>query len=169
MRHGKRWTISEILSLQREFELLGLTVTQMADKHKRSESSIMFKLHAEGLIPSIEQPAVTKMKMTPVKKEMMTPVKKEMMDADEDAESDTDSSSDYNDEDSEYVCNFDDKMSDVSEEVDNVSNSEVFDKLSDRVWNLESSVSQIGVMVKQLLDNMATKKTTKKLAPLRKV
>ena len=163
-RHGKRWTINEVLSLHREFELLGWTVKQMADKHKRSEASIMFKLHAEGLT---SEPTVPRVKMTPVKKDMVVETRAE----DEDAESDTDSSSDYDDEDSEYVCKFDDNMSDVSQEdeEEDDANSEVVDKLSDRVWNLESNVTQISKMVKQLLDNMVTKRSPKKLAPLRKV
>ena len=35
-RHGNRWNVDEVLSLQREYELLEWTVQQIADKHKRS-------------------------------------------------------------------------------------------------------------------------------------
>jgi len=141
-RHGKRWTVSEILSLEREYELLGWTIKQIAEKHQRSESSIMFKLESEGLMKS----TFVSTKKTIAKKTI-----------DEDDVSDTDSSSDYDEKDA------------VSEVSDDESNSEVFDNLSARVWNLESNVSQIGTMVKQLLDQMVTKKTSKKLAPLRRV
>ena len=48
-RNGKRWTVNECLQLQREFELLGLSVAEISDRHKRSANAIMFKLDQEGL------------------------------------------------------------------------------------------------------------------------
>jgi hypothetical protein len=51
-RHGNRWTIREILSLQREYELLDLSVQQMASLHQRTETAILCKLEAEGFITS---------------------------------------------------------------------------------------------------------------------
>jgi len=47
-RFGNRWTINEVLSLQREFELLGLGIDEMAEKHRRTPNAIMFKLAHEG-------------------------------------------------------------------------------------------------------------------------
>ena len=47
-RSGNKWTINEILSLQREFELLGWSIDQIAEKHGRSPNAIMFKLSNEG-------------------------------------------------------------------------------------------------------------------------
>jgi hypothetical protein len=47
-RSGNKWTINEILSLQREFELLGWSIDQMAEKHGRTPNAIMFKLSNEG-------------------------------------------------------------------------------------------------------------------------
>jgi hypothetical protein len=41
-RHGKRWTTSEILNLQREYQLLNWSVYQIAEKHQRSIHSIHF-------------------------------------------------------------------------------------------------------------------------------
>ena len=35
-RAGFRWTVNEILSLQREFELLELSIDEIAEKHNRS-------------------------------------------------------------------------------------------------------------------------------------
>jgi hypothetical protein len=52
-RHGKRWTTSEVLNLQREYELLNWSVQDIAAKHQRSVDSILYKLHAEGLTPSL--------------------------------------------------------------------------------------------------------------------
>lgn len=47
-RAGFKWTVNEILSLQREFELLGWTIDEIALKHKRTPNSIMYKLDQEG-------------------------------------------------------------------------------------------------------------------------
>jgi hypothetical protein len=47
-RIGYKWNINECLRLQREFELLGLTIDEIATKHKRTPKAIMFKLDEEG-------------------------------------------------------------------------------------------------------------------------
>lgn len=49
-RHNKRWNVNEELALQREYELLEWTVSQIATKHERSDKSILFKLQKEGYI-----------------------------------------------------------------------------------------------------------------------
>jgi hypothetical protein len=49
-RHNKKWNINEELALQREYELLEWTVKQIASKHERSDTSILFKLQKEGFI-----------------------------------------------------------------------------------------------------------------------
>lgn len=48
-RNGKRWTVNECIQLQREFELLQLSVTEIALRHKRTPNAIMYKLDQEGL------------------------------------------------------------------------------------------------------------------------
>ena len=153
-RHGKRWSTSEVLNLQREYELLGWDVTQIATKHQRSVYSILYKLHAEGLTPSLyEATGYTR----PLAK-VAAKVNRARVVEDE-VESDTDSSSDYQDDVSEYKSD------------DEVSVDENVNTLSDRVWSLETSVGQISTMVKQMFDQMSVQKKTKKtkkLAPLRK-
>jgi hypothetical protein len=47
-RIGNKWTVNEVLSLQREYELLGWSVDQIAIKHRRTANAIMYKLHQEG-------------------------------------------------------------------------------------------------------------------------
>ena len=42
-RNGNRWTVNELLSLQREYELLEWTVQQIAVKHQRPERAILFR------------------------------------------------------------------------------------------------------------------------------
>lgn len=48
-RNGKRWTVNECIQLQREFELLQLSVAEIAVRHKRTPNSIMYKLDQDGL------------------------------------------------------------------------------------------------------------------------
>lgn len=48
-RNGYKWTINECLRLEREFDLLQLTVPEIAALHSRTDYAIMCKLHAEGL------------------------------------------------------------------------------------------------------------------------
>jgi hypothetical protein len=47
-RSNKQWSVNECLQLQREYELLGMSVDEIAVKHKRSTRAIMFKLAQEG-------------------------------------------------------------------------------------------------------------------------
>jgi uncharacterized protein with NRDE domain len=47
-RCGNRWTVNECLQLQREFELLGLSIDEIATRHQRSPNAIMFKIDMEG-------------------------------------------------------------------------------------------------------------------------
>jgi hypothetical protein len=49
-RTGYKWNINEILSLQREYELLELSIEDIALRHKRSVSAIIFKLEAESIL-----------------------------------------------------------------------------------------------------------------------
>jgi hypothetical protein len=61
---------------------------------------------------------------------------------------------DYEDEQDDETLSVDDKESDV-------------DKLTERVWNLETSVKDIGSMVSKMFDSWVTKKAVKR-EPLRK-
>ena len=47
-RSGFRWSVNEVLALQREFELLGLSIDEIAQKHNRTTNAIIFKLDQEG-------------------------------------------------------------------------------------------------------------------------
>jgi hypothetical protein len=148
-RYGKKWSTSEVLALQREYELLNWSVQQIAEKHQRSVQSILYKLLAEGLTSSLHG-------ATGYTTEVNSPVAKVSAKTrvveDEDEESDTDSSSDFNDND---------ESDDDEEYIDKNVNT-----LSDRVWNLETHVGEIKTMVKEMFDKMSNQKNTKRLAPL---
>jgi len=180
-RQGAKWTINEELSLHREFDLLKMYIEDIATKHQRSVMSIVYKLQAEGLVTDI----------TVQHYKHLNNCKKSKKDEEEDVLSyDNDSSSDYvddgddneEDSDSEYdvekvskynvekVPDSEDEYADMPDLVDADDISEV-DKLTDRVWSLETSVNQIGNMVKSLFDELSSNKKTskkKKLSPLRK-
>ena len=47
-RFGNRWTINECLQLEREFDLLELSIDEMAERHHRTPNAIMLKLDSEG-------------------------------------------------------------------------------------------------------------------------
>ncbi len=48
-RHNKKWTVTELLALQREYELLDWSIAQIALKHQRTPNAIMHRLDYEGL------------------------------------------------------------------------------------------------------------------------
>jgi hypothetical protein len=52
-RANKKWNINEILSLQREYQLLKMTIDEIAERHKRSAIAIAYKLKQEGFIDSL--------------------------------------------------------------------------------------------------------------------
>ena len=54
-RSGNKWTVNEILSLQREYELLEWTIQEIATKHQRSVIAILYKLYDERFIECWEQ------------------------------------------------------------------------------------------------------------------
>jgi hypothetical protein len=47
-RHANKWTVNECLRLNREFDLLKLTMPEIALRHGRTVNAIMFKIQAEG-------------------------------------------------------------------------------------------------------------------------
>jgi len=53
-RFGNKWTVNEVLSLQREYELLEMNVEEIALKHERTVMAIVYKLKAEGFIDRIQ-------------------------------------------------------------------------------------------------------------------
>ena len=52
-RNHFKWSINELLRLQREYELLEYDVFEIADLHQRSVSAIVFKLNSENIIKDI--------------------------------------------------------------------------------------------------------------------
>lgn len=51
-RNGNKWSVNELLKLQREYELLELNIQEISLLHQRSVDAILYKLEAEGFIES---------------------------------------------------------------------------------------------------------------------
>jgi len=49
-RNGFKWNVNEVLQLQREYELLGMSIQEIAKSHNRSGKAILCKLEREGFI-----------------------------------------------------------------------------------------------------------------------
>ena len=49
-RSFKKWNINELNRLQREYELLELSIQEIAKLHERSEKAILCRLEQEGFI-----------------------------------------------------------------------------------------------------------------------
>jgi hypothetical protein len=47
-RFGKKWTINEELALQREYQLLKLSMFEIALRHSRTQHAILYKLESEN-------------------------------------------------------------------------------------------------------------------------
>jgi len=131
-RSGNKWSVNEILSLQREYELLEMNILDIAMKHQRSVISILYKLESEGFIDSwYSARGFNEWSLSNENKDTF------MLNSEE---------------------------SNVSED-----DTSAVDKLVDRVWNLETTVSDISSMVKQMFNAMAESKASKKRQPLRKL
>ena len=124
-RYGFKWSINEILSLQREFELLGWNIDQIAEKHKRTANAIMYKLDQEGfadynvLYSNYHNLNALIPLHTPIDMEFELSLQHDDDDDDDDSES-------------------------------NFTNDDVAN-LSERVYGLEESVSEIRDMIKQMM------------------
>lgn len=145
-RAGFKWTVNEILSLQREFELLGWTIDQIALKHKRTPNAIMYKLDQEGLAD------YNALYMNYHDYNAKIPSKKTSslsLNYDYDTEiDDSDVDDDKNDED--YVDHPDSDNDQDDYDEDDYKQDEM-DNLSQRVYNLETVVYEIQIMVNQLM------------------
>ena len=153
-RSGNKWSIPELITLQREYELLELTVQEIAQRHKRSVCAIVARLESEGLV----EPGVL--------------ARGDVVNEDEDASVDSESVED-DDDDDDYKSGDSDSDSDCDSTEDVESEKSDVNKLSDRVWNLETSVNEIGGIVKQMMelmsnDRQAHAKSKAKRAPLRR-
>jgi hypothetical protein len=163
-RNGNKWTINEILSLQREYELLKWSIQQIASKHQRSINSILYKLENENFISSWNDArGFEKSYLHKLSKGSSTwkSISCDLND-DESIESfDDENDDDYEEEEEDEDDYEEDEQDDEDEEEDDNYDNQLI-KLNERVSTLETSFNDMNIMVKQLLDSLVDKKTKQK-------
>jgi len=108
-RSGYKWSVNECLRLEREYDLLKLSVSEIALLHERSDEAIMYKLDQEG---------IADYNHLYVKKNPTMFLKEEQQDEDSDEEEkDSDDSSNYEGSDEE-----DEEQEEEQEEAYNAYN-----------------------------------------------
>jgi hypothetical protein len=151
-RTGYKWSVNEILSLQREFELLGWSVEQIAEKHKRTPNAIMFKLDNEGfadynVLYSNNHELNSTMSVTRKAKTTQNFL----------SECD-DSSSEQSEEDNADEEYFDDGADEDDDDEYDVEEDEVAN-LSERVDGLEEGILEIRNMINKMMGLFTTNKS----------
>ena len=128
-RNGFKWTVNEIISLQREFELLNWDIDTIAAKHKRSARAIMFKLDQEGFAD--------------YNKLYYNYQKTLSSDTSATSLPQVNNEDDNEDEDNDYFENEDNEEDENDEDED--------DTLSDRVCVLETSILEVRDMLQKMM------------------
>ena len=152
-RHNYKWTINESLELEREYDLLKWSLSEMAKKHKRSEKAIAFRLYHEGIISDISE-------IYSGSSRALNNIRYEL---EMDSESDV---SEYlqSESESESETDFDDESETESEsesDADSIFSLEMIEKkennkVTERVDKLESSVSNMEGMLSRIYTYMTT-------------
>jgi DNA-directed RNA polymerase specialized sigma subunit len=153
-RNGNRWTINEILTLQREYELLEWSVYKIAEKHQRTVMAILCKLKAEQFISHFKE--ARGFDVEEYKKSIDESYNcQNNIEQEEDTE-DEDDAIKCCAEDDEYVPediyeDDDEEDNDYDYEVDEV------EQLTDRVWSIQTSVNEISSIVKSIFGLLSSK------------
>lgn len=154
-RHNYKWTINESLELEREYDLLKWSLSEMAKKHKRSEKAIAFRLYHEGIISDISE-------IYSGSSRALNNIRYELeMDSESDVSEYLQSESES---ESESETDFDDESETESEsesDADSIFSLEMIEKkennkVTERVDKLESSVSNMEGMLSRIYTYMTT-------------
>lgn len=144
-RNGYKWSINEILSLQREFELLGWDIDQIAAKHGRTVNAIMYKLDQEGfadyndLFSNYHYHSSNNAKLASSRTQRVVSLEPSLSDDDDTVIDD--------EQDEDYVDNCEEDDDDDDDEDDE-------DPLTERVCKLESGLDEIKHMLKMLTSSV---------------
>jgi hypothetical protein len=150
-RHNFKWNINECLALQREYELLEWTIQEIADKHERTVNAILYRLQYEGFIE------------TWVDATGYQEYSKGL------SYIDTNLGYSVNPYDyEEDVVEYDDYIvDDAVEDEDYEEEDHDISDLNQRVWGLETAVSDIKSMIGTLLAKFSNSTSAKPLKKLR--
>jgi hypothetical protein len=164
-RHNFKWNINEILSLQREYDLLEMNIQDISDKHERTIVAILYRLQQEKIIESwidargyqefskTQNYLVGSLDSSVNAYDYVEDVNNNETDDDDDYKD-----SDYEETEEDVTTEVEDESDDDDDEDDNIS------ALSQRVWGLETAVSDIKGMIGTLLS-----KFTSSSKPLKKL
>ena len=158
-RHNFKWNINEILSLQREYELLEMSIQDISAKHGRTVVSILYRLQQEGFIETwVDARGYQEFSKTQSylvgSLDCEESVSQNNNDSDSDYEEELDDDEDYLEDEDE------DEFIDVDEDEDD----ENISSLNQRVWSLETAVNDIKGVIGSLLSRFNTSsKPLKKL------
>ena len=157
-RHNFKWNVNELLSFQREYELLEMTIQDIAAKHERTVEAILFRLCQEGFIESwIDARGYQEYSKNFDCLVGGLDSGVNAYDYGENAETDEDDvndDSDYQEDDEDEEDEEDDE--DYETETDNNISS-----LNQRVWSLETAVSDIKDIIGTLLSKFSTSNPVK--------
>jgi hypothetical protein len=160
-RHGNKWTINETLSLQREYELLEWSVYKIAEKHQRTVMAIMSKLQKENFIESWNE--ARGFNIEEYQEDCYVPQTGTNYKEEEDEEEEDYTKYIYEDENEDYTIYIYKDEDDEKEEY--VYNNEIYENeiennvksIMDRLWSLQTSISEIGSIVKQIFNLFSAK------------
>lgn len=179
-RNHFKWSINELLRLQREYELIEYDVFKIADLHQRSVSTIVFKLISEDIIKDIFN--ARGLKNTHEIDLDSNDDENNSNDSDYIPESESESESEYNFKHNEYYSDCDSDSDydpdyfkkkyknqtsanvaiDITESDSEDDNDKpvVVENVSERVEKLESSVSNMEGMLTKLYNFMIKSSST---------
>jgi hypothetical protein len=152
-RNGNRWTINEILTLQREYELLEWSVYKIAEKHQRTVMAILCKLKAECFIQHFKE--ARGFDVEEYKKSIDESYDCQNNNEHEEDADDDEPENEYCDEDDEYVPQDNDE--DDEEYYEDDYENEDVEQLTDRVWSIQTSVNEISSIVKSIFGLLSSK------------
>ena len=134
LRSGFKWTVNECLRLEREYDLLKLSVEEIALLHQRSPYAIMYKLDVEGIADFNELYQQT--------------YPNEASNEESEAE---DSESEINDEDEDEDEDDEDEEEEEEDESYQEQDQELAgDESDDDVYDKYDLRKQVGLLTKQL-------------------
>jgi TATA-binding protein-associated factor Taf7 len=136
-RNGYKWSVNEVLSLQREFELLGMSIDLIAERHGRTANAIMYKLDQEKFADyNVLYSNYYNLKLSESKSKMKQIIQEEKEEKEEKEDKEDDDDDTYIDEEEE-------------DESDPECDTER-DILVERISNLESELGKMKNMLKAL-------------------
>ena len=148
-RHNFKWNVNELLSLQREYELLEMTIQDIANKHERSIDAVLFRLQKEGFIETwIDARGYQEYSKTLPYLAGSLDSSINAYDYDEDVTDDDLA----NDKDSDY-----EEENEISEDDENYEHEDEYDiyNVNQRIWGLENAIKDIKCVINKLLSRIS--------------